>query len=277
MVSQSVPTVQQTHQCVAANRSPITPTQTDQPNRKVSSKRPERTDQPVASAYQTHDPDSNPRAPRMVSQNRPKGSASPRAHVVSQTQRPWCRRCVARSTGAPQSLLECAAPGRSSQCGTPVTTKQLRSSDLQTSELRECIQLLSTTRLRLEHVRYPCELLKLLHKTLYGSLRNGHHSEAKLLLATCGVTKVAKLFSTFTRSAYPASSNVVNSVTSAFAFSRALLNCAVWAPDTPTCPLQRGLRARTVDSGGFSGLTANPQYKFGPSWSVRHLAAPLDS
>ena len=81
--------------------------------------------------------------------------------------------------GAPQSLLECAASGRSSQCGTgPVTTKQLRSSDLQTSELRECIQLLSTTRLRLEHVRYPCKLLKLLHKALYGSLRNGHHLEA---------------------------------------------------------------------------------------------------
>ena len=44
-----IPTVQQTHQCVPANRSPSTPTQTDgvavasqprQPNRMVSSKRP---------------------------------------------------------------------------------------------------------------------------------------------------------------------------------------------------------------------------------------------
>ena len=40
----------------------------------------------------------------------------------------------------PQSLLECAAPGRSSQCGTRgVDQKQLRPSVLQTSELRECI------------------------------------------------------------------------------------------------------------------------------------------
>ena len=30
----------------------------------------------------------------------------------------------------------------------------------------------------------------------------------------------------------------------------------------------------TVDSGGFPGLTANPQYSFGPSWSVRLMAAP---
>ena len=58
----------------------------------VSSKRPERIDQLVASAYQTRDPDSNLRVPRMVSQKRPKGSASPRAHVVSLTHRPWCRR-----------------------------------------------------------------------------------------------------------------------------------------------------------------------------------------
>ena len=93
-----------------------------------SPKRPERSDQPVVCAYPARDPDSNPRAPRMVSQKRPKGSANPRAHVVSQTQRPWCRRSVPQSTkwadlspnpdsqsGShpnPQqrwSLLECAA------------------------------------------------------------------------------------------------------------------------------------------------------------------------
>ena len=34
----------------------------------------------------------------MVSQKRPKGSANPRARVVIQTQRPWCRRSVPRST-----------------------------------------------------------------------------------------------------------------------------------------------------------------------------------
>ena len=52
----------------------------------------------------------------------------------------------------PWSHLECAAPGRSSQCGTAVSTKKkLRPSVLQTSEFREGILLPSITRRRLEH------------------------------------------------------------------------------------------------------------------------------
>ena len=47
------------------------------------------------------------------------------------------------------------------------------------------------------------------------------------------------------------------------------------APDTPNLPLVEGLEGHgTVDSGGFPGLTANPQHTFGSSWSVRLLAAP---
>ena len=47
------------------------------------------------------------------------------------------------------------------------------------------------------------------------------------------------------------------------------------APDTPNLPLVEGLEGHgTVDSGGFPGLTANQQHTFGPSWSVRLLAAP---
>ena len=80
--------------------SPNLPAIISRTHRMVSPKRPERSDQPVVCAHHTHDPDSNPRAPRMVSQKRPKGSANPRAHVVGQTHRSWCRRSVPRSTEA---------------------------------------------------------------------------------------------------------------------------------------------------------------------------------
>ena len=70
-------------------------------------------------AEASHDPDSNPRVSRMVSQKRPKGSVNPRVHVVSQTQKNHGVAGASRSRQRPpQSLLECAAPGRSSQCGT---------------------------------------------------------------------------------------------------------------------------------------------------------------
>ena len=137
----------------------------------------------------------------MVSPKRP---TTPTATHVSPA---WCRRSVPRDrpthvcmslarhkdhgvAGAsrdqqrpPQSLLECAAPGRSSQCGThsgrvqqhlgptwcvrhlaaprsvgPAvsTQRKIRPSVLQTREFREGILLLSTTRRRLEHVRCTC-------------------------------------------------------------------------------------------------------------------------
>ena len=54
-------------------------------------------------------------------------------------------------------------------------------------------------------------------------------SSTKPFAVACDVTEAAKPFSAFARSAFPASSNVVNSVTSAIAFSRALLNCASWS------------------------------------------------
>ena len=58
-------------------------------------------------AEASHDPDSNPRVSRMVSQKRPKGSVNPRVHV------PWCRRSVPRSTEAtsvPPGVRHLAAP-----------------------------------------------------------------------------------------------------------------------------------------------------------------------
>ena len=144
----SVPTEQQLHQCVGANRPPSTPTQT------------------VGIAEASHDPDSNPRAPAWCRRSVPRDRlthvrmslARPKKTMVS-LERPKIDR------GHLKSLLECAAHGRSSQCGTyssrvqqhlgpswsvrhlaaprsvgpVVSTKQLRPSVLQTSELRECI------------------------------------------------------------------------------------------------------------------------------------------
>ena len=101
------------------------PARTNPRTHRMVSPRPERSDQPDARVYQTHDPDSNPRAPAWCRSNRPKDHGV--AGASRDRQRP------------PQSLLECAAPGRSSVLDPRCRPKQLRPSVLQTSELRECI------------------------------------------------------------------------------------------------------------------------------------------
>ena len=106
------------------------------------------------------------------------------------------------------SLLECAAHGRSSQCGTRGVDQTTSPSGLQIDELRKVPLLHSSTRLRLEYGVTPLTPSTPPHNPL---------------------RKPATRPAASARSASPASGGVVNSVTSVLAFSSALLNSASWS------------------------------------------------
>ena len=200
----SVPTVQQPHQSVAANRPPSTPTQTD--GIAVAS-RPSATKPEPARENHAHPPHGIAEASRAKPSQPTCACLQPHPQTMVSPERPE----VDRSHLSP--TLECAAPRRSSQW----------------DHQQHLGPSWSVRHLAAPHSVGPAVSVRSNSAHQCVAPATSIDSATKPFTEACGVTKAAKLFSAFARSAFSASQQRREYRQSVFAFSSALLNCASWS------------------------------------------------